>query len=98
MSESDNMQDLQDTNTYIGSVKKVEVQKPMPHTGISSKKYACTSSYYAYVDGSDGHQYRVDELHFPKIKDAENIFVAGNQIEFEVEKGSNKITDAHKIE
>lgn len=98
MSESDNMQDLQDTNTYIGSVKKVEVQKPMPHTGISSKKYAGTSSYYAYVDGSDGHQYRVDELHFPKIKDAENIFVAGNQIEFEVEKGSNKITDAHKIE
>ena len=99
MSESGNMQNLQDTNnTHIGGIEKVEVQKPMPYTGISSKKYTGTSSYYAYVDGSDGHQYRVDEQHFPKIKDAENIFVTGNKIEFEIEEKTKKITDARKIE
>ena len=99
MRESDNMQNLQDANnTRIGSVEKREVKKLMPYTGISSKKYTGASSYYAYVDGSDGHQYRIDEQHFPKIKDAENIFVAGNKIEFAVEKGSNRIIDARKTE
>ena len=98
MRESDNMQNLQDANnTRIGSVEKREVKKLMPYTGISSKKYTGTSSYYAYVDGSDGNQYRVDEQHFPKIKDAEDIFVAGNKIEFETEGKSNRIVDARKI-